>query len=381
MHSLRDAPGYAEMEDYYDSDYVPNDLIARYNALLQERRRRTEQQFIAATQAHGFVTAHDGLVLTTNSATSGDQNTQSLTNATLLDDSFSQRHPPDHPQHHRQRQQQRLSRSSLRSHQRHSTAAVAGNTNACGGLRQGPRTSVALDAIYAARAVSYGNTSTSTASNDDVKATSSPSPAQRPVSSSASPTPHHTATQKPRTQSRKKVKKTKKRASEQKSDVERKPMQHDLYDSAAEALRQERFFSESKRLGKPFVPSGNSGLDVPTRFMLGDCVKILYRSIVPDWREASPMVVSTAEDLIAVYFSLEKLEKSQVTALLQYMNACLLHNAAIREFHLTKVPEGWDVLTDDGYVLYTFRPPWVKKRVFLPDTVNPLHAHLRDGDN
>lgn len=93
------------------------------------------------------------------------------------------------------------------------------------------------------------------------------------------------------------------------------------------------------------------------------------------------MVVSTAEDLIAVYFSLEKLEKSQVTALLQYMNACLLHNAAIREFHLTKVPEGWDVLTDDGYVLYTFRPPWVKKRVFLPDTVNPLHAHLRDGDN
>jgi hypothetical protein len=159
-------------------------------------------------------------------------------------------------------------------------------------------------------------------------------------------------------------------------------MQRDLYDSAAEARRQERFFSESRRLGKPFVPSGsNSGLDMPTRFMLGDCVKMLYRSIIPDWRVASPMVVSTAEDLIAVYFSLEKLQKAQVTALLRYMNTCLLHNAAIREFHLTKVPEGWDVLTDDGYVLYTFRPPWVKKRVFLPDTVNPSHAHLRDGED
>ncbi|KPA76784.1 hypothetical protein ABB37_07603 [Leptomonas pyrrhocoris] len=371
MQSLRDAPGYAEMEDYYDSDFVPLHLIDRYSALQLERQKKTEQLFIAASQAHGLAATHDGLALAGDSTASLHFTTQSSLSAAHLSSSS------------KRQQEEQQQRSGQRSPQRRSIAAStrsnSGSRNSA--PRQAPRTSMALDAIYAARDISHGYPTASATSSGDalLSTTLHPTPPAASPSSSRTLKTKNAAKSSANARAARTHRHTKTERKPPESTDE--PLQRDLYDSAAEAYRQEHFFNESRRLGKPFVPSGGSGLDMPTRFMLGDCVKALYRSIVPDWREASPMVVSTAEDLIAVYFSLEKLEKAQVTALLQYMNACLLHNAAIREFHLTKVTEGWDVLTNEGYVLYTFRPPWVKKRAFLPDTINPLYAHLREGED
>lgn len=141
----------------------------------------------------------------------------------------------------------------------------------------------------------------------------------------------------------------------------------DPYDRKREMDNQDRFISESKRIGKPFIASGGTRtLEKPTRMLLGDFVRELYRIVLSDWARAAPIVVSTAEDLIVVFFATESLSVRQERVLLNYMNASLLHNQTMRRFLVDKVTEGWHMRTDDGYLMYTLRPPWVKKRHFLP---------------
>ncbi|KEG13993.1 hypothetical protein DQ04_00681170 [Trypanosoma grayi] len=147
----------------------------------------------------------------------------------------------------------------------------------------------------------------------------------------------------------------------------------DPYDRQREIERQQRFISDSKRLGRPFIPSGGRALEKPTRFMLGDCVAALYRTIARDWPETDPMVISTAEDLIVVYIKRERVRNT--TTVMRYMNASLKRSEAVRAFDLRKVNEGWDILTDDGHIMYTFKPPWVRQRRFLPDQVVARKAH------
>lgn len=149
------------------------------------------------------------------------------------------------------------------------------------------------------------------------------------------------------------------------------------YDGPREHARQSAFFDECRRLGKPFVPTGGGGggLQKPTRLLLGDCVRALYRSIAKDWPEAEPTVLSTAEDLIVVYFSLRQLKKRQAAVVLKYMNGSLHRSDVVRQYSLVKVSEGWDVLTKDGRLMYTLRPPWVSRHHFLPDTIVPPKAH------
>lgn len=155
------------------------------------------------------------------------------------------------------------------------------------------------------------------------------------------------------------------------------PFTADPYDRSREVRRQEQFMSESKRLGRPFVPAVSAS-GAPTRLLLGDCVRDLYKAIVRDWTDADPMVVSTAEDLLVMYFSLHEMKKNRTVALLQYMNSFAQRNEAVREFKLAKVREGWDILTADGHMMFTFRPPWVKKtKTFMPDTVSPVTAHVQ----
>ncbi|RNF15604.1 uncharacterized protein Tco025E_05468 [Trypanosoma conorhini] len=147
----------------------------------------------------------------------------------------------------------------------------------------------------------------------------------------------------------------------------------DPYDRHREIERQQRFINDSKQLGRPFIPSGGRALDRPTRYMLGDCVAAIYRTVARDWPEAVPMVISTAEDLIVVYMKRERVHNART--LLRYMNNSLKRNEAVRTFDLRKVPEGWDVITDDGHLMYTFKPPWVRQRRFLPDQVVARKAH------
>ncbi|CAJ1992004.1 hypothetical protein conserved [Leishmania donovani] len=367
MSALRDAPGYATMKDYYDSEYVPHDLLTRYHALQVELQKRREQHFLTLSKTSGLAVPYDALAVTST-----------LPQLTVNPSAKTRRANPH---------QQQMSPRSLRSLQRvlqrsrstlaksdsgGQTASRLGSANRCV-----PRASTELEEIYAPRHRSHnGALGACTPMHDSVARASSARRTASPSASSvgadaASPPQAALPISAPQLRSRPQRQQYRSLA----KACAGGPTPSDPYEAAAEARRQERFLSESKRLGKPFVPSGSGGLDVPTRFMLGDCVKMLYRSIAPDWWVAAPVVVSTAEDLIAVYFSLEKLSKKQATELLQYMNACLKYNDAVREFSLSKVEEGWDVLTDDGHVLYTFRPPWVKKRAFLPDTVTPPHVH------
>lgn len=386
MADLRSAPGYAEMEDYYDSDYVPHELLERYHAVQLELRKRTEQQFVALSQANGLAVTYDGLAATASLPHLGG------TSASATEGGTTTHHHAGHsqPQQHRSlTSNSRSPHGSLR--QSIGGLARSGATRSRSGSNshhRAPRPSMQLEELYAARRRSHSGViegggavapylSSSSSSSESSTASAAAGEGVVVVAATAAARPNSSSKAR-RTPAGKQQQQRSPARSGSPARVPAEappPPPSDLYDAAAELRRQEQFLSESRRLGKPFVPSGGSGLDMPTRFMLGDCVKRLYRSIAPDWRAAAPMVVSTAEDLIAVYFSLEKLSKKHVTALLEYMNASLKYNDAIREFHLTKVPEGWDVLTDDGYVLYTFRPPWVRKRAFLPDTVSPPHAH------
>ncbi|KAG5469307.1 hypothetical protein LSCM1_02522 [Leishmania martiniquensis] len=359
------------MEDYYDSDYVPHDLLARYRELQLELRRRREQQFASLSQGSGLAVDEDDLAAPP-------------TLAQLRLNSSS----PTRRANQKQKQMLRWSFRSPHKDMRRSSDSLG--ENASSGQRCSrrssahrciPRRSSALEEMLAARERSHSSAVGGGALTHDSGALGSPT--QRAASSSASSSSGATGVAPALLQGAwlrgapqgLNQQKGRRRRLPSKA-LPKAPAPSDLYEAAAEARRQEQFLSESKRLGKPFVPSGGSGLGVPTRFMLGDCVKMLYRSLAPDWRMATPVVVSTAEDLVAVYFPLERLSKEQVTALLLYMNGCLKYNDAVREFHLSKVDEGWDVLTDDGHVLYTFRPPWVKKRSFLPHTVTPPHAHV-----
>jgi hypothetical protein len=140
----------------------------------------------------------------------------------------------------------------------------------------------------------------------------------------------------------------------------------DPYDEAEKARHEDRLNSESRRIAKPFMPSGvQKALDRPTRAMLGDAMSALYRTISEDWAEAPPTVLSTAEDLIVVYFSLEKV-KSDV-GVLTYMNNALRRNDAVLKFELQKVAGAWNRPTADGHLMYTFRPPWVRTPININD--------------
>ncbi|GET91775.1 hypothetical protein, conserved [Leishmania tarentolae] len=369
MNTLHDVPGYASMKDYYDSEYVPHDLLTRYHVLQVELQKRREQHFDTLLRSSDLAVTDDDIAA------------MSTSRNPTVDSSCSGKHANVY-------QAQMLPQSPLspcRVLQRSRSTLVKSGSGGQTSSRLGsanpsiPRSSTELEEAYALRHRTHTSSLSACALTHDCAAhgsstlrTTSPpalfsvgadatSPSQAALPSSTSPRRSQPQGERRRLLAR---------------ICGRGPTSKDPYEAATEARRQEQFLSESKRLGKPFVPSGSGGLDVPTRFMLGDCVKMLYRSIAPDWRVATPVVVSTAEDLVAVYFSLEKISKKELTELLQYMNSCLKYNDAVREFSLSKVEEAWDVLTDDGYVLYTFRPPWVKKRIFLPATVTPPHAHV-----
>lgn len=137
------------------------------------------------------------------------------------------------------------------------------------------------------------------------------------------------------------------------------------FDLAEQRAREARWAAELKNLDKPFLPPGvEKPLSRPTRAMLGDVMTSLFRTIAEDWPDVQPTICATSEDLIVLYFLLERV-KSQ-DGLLTYMNNALSRNDAIIEGELRKVPEGWHLLTEDRHIMYALRPPWVRPRQFLP---------------
>lgn len=139
----------------------------------------------------------------------------------------------------------------------------------------------------------------------------------------------------------------------------------DPYDEKDKAAHEERIRSESLRIARPFVPTGaQKALAKPTRAMLGDAMAAVYRTVAEDWSESPPTVLSTAEDLIVLYFSTEKIRSD--AGVLVYMNNALRRNEAVLEFDLRKVPGAWGRRTVDGHLMFTFRPPWVRTPIAMP---------------
>lgn len=115
---------------------------------------------------------------------------------------------------------------------------------------------------------------------------------------------------------------------------------------------------------KPFVPAGvQKSIGKPTRALLNDAMASLFKCLADDWPDAQPTVLITAEDLIVVYFPLEHIRNPD--GVVVYMAHALRRNEVVLEFDLRKVAEGWNVKTDDGFLLFTLRPPWVKARSFI----------------
>lgn len=137
------------------------------------------------------------------------------------------------------------------------------------------------------------------------------------------------------------------------------------YESPIEARMREKWLEDSQRNPRPFLPPGaEKALAKPTRALLGDAMTALYRNIMADWREVQPTVISTAEDLIVIYFQAERV--SHTDGVLAYMNNALRRDDAVLAYDLRRVPEGWNVRTDDGrHLMFTFRPPWVRPRAFV----------------
>lgn len=140
----------------------------------------------------------------------------------------------------------------------------------------------------------------------------------------------------------------------------------DPYECSEEARREAAFQSQRKVLGRPFEAGGRGGgCGKPSRMLLGDCVRELYQAVTQDWLDADPVIITTAEDLIVLYFRLTKRRHRDV--LRRYMDGCLLRNTTCREYDLRKVQEGWNRITDDGHLMFTVRPLWVPPQRFLPD--------------
>lgn len=140
----------------------------------------------------------------------------------------------------------------------------------------------------------------------------------------------------------------------------------DVYERAEEMDRKEAFEKKKKIIGKPFDASGKGDSSKPSRILLGDCVRELYHTIAKDWVDADPVILTTAEDLIVIYFHVD--QTHHFDTLRRYMNGCLLRNITCRQYDLRKVPEGWCRQTEDGHVMFTLRPLWVPLRRFVHST-------------
>ena len=55
----------------------------------------------------------------------------------------------------------------------------------------------------------------------------------------------------------------------------------------------------------------------PSRALLTEILTSIFKQLDDDWNDAQPTVLSTQEDIIVIYFSLENTPQS---ALLAYMN-------------------------------------------------------------
>lgn len=95
----------------------------------------------------------------------------------------------------------------------------------------------------------------------------------------------------------------------------------------------------------------------------------LSQVLAEDWEEYTMLVCATDDDHVVVRFGMGTLEEEP--GLIAYMNVLAASHEIVSRHKLRKVIEDWSVTPGDGYIYFTFRPPWV--RVPTLETYYALH--------
>ena len=104
--------------------------------------------------------------------------------------------------------------------------------------------------------------------------------------------------------------------------------QPDPFDSLRNDSIRKKWIDDSKALAGPFRPAGIDKLgEKPSRALLTEILTALYKNLDDDWYDAQPTVLSTQEDIIVIYFSLENASQA---ALLAYMNVLSQRNGLLK---------------------------------------------------
>jgi uncharacterized protein (DUF1501 family) len=100
-----------------------------------------------------------------------------------------------------------------------------------------------------------------------------------------------------------------------------------------------------------------------------EIVAALQAQLSEDWDGHTLLVCSTDDSHVVVRFEMRTLEEEP--GLIAYMNVLVSSQGVASDYCLKKVVEDWNVTPGDGYLYFTFRPPWV--RVPTLDTYYALH--------
>lgn len=158
------------------------------------------------------------------------------------------------------------------------------------------------------------------------------------------------------------------------------PYMSEPFEAAQEQMMRAKWLEDSKVLHGPFVPSGHSRfagpdktLDTPTRALLPQIVEEIHTVLSDDWIDNEFSVLATEEDTIIARFKLDSLDSEK--GLKAYMNVLALNNPVICKYMLKRIIEDWSTKPGDGFLHFTFRPPWVHARTV--DTYFTLHPEQR----
>jgi hypothetical protein len=160
----------------------------------------------------------------------------------------------------------------------------------------------------------------------------------------------------------------------------RYPYMSEPFEAAQEQMMRVKWLEDSKVLHGPFVPSGGSRfssadktLDTPTRTILPQIVEEIHKILADDWMDNEFSVLATEEDTIIARFKLDTIDSEK--GLVAYMNVMSRDHPVICKYRLVRIVEDWDTKPGDGFLHFTFRPPWVKARTV--DTYYTLHPEQR----
>lgn len=93
-------------------------------------------------------------------------------------------------------------------------------------------------------------------------------------------------------------------------------------------------------------------------FLRAEVVGSIQAVIEADWEDVDFLVCATDDEHVVVRFAMSTLEEEP--GLIAYMNVLAASHMVVTDNRLRKVVEDWNVTPGDGFLYFTFRPPWVR---------------------